>query len=136
MIVYVHVYVHVHKTLCFYRTCVLVVLISNHFVLQDNTIVPATPLFSAKILQEDKDMWLDVQVIILAAFIMSAVLSYSYLFVKGFHLYVCLFVWFQVKWWMYIVEYFILWELSYPCEVLFCMINITLWIWSLQVNKI
>lgn len=27
----------------------------------DNTIVPATPLFSAKILQEDKDMWLDVQ---------------------------------------------------------------------------
>jgi hypothetical protein len=25
-------------------------------------VVPQTPLFSAKILQEDKDMWLDVQV--------------------------------------------------------------------------
>lgn len=64
---------------------------SVHFVLQDNTIVPATPLFSAKILQEDKDMWLDVQVIILAA-LMSAVLSNSDLFVKDFHLYVYLFV--------------------------------------------
>ena len=30
--------------------------------LQDNTFVPATPLFSAKILKEDEDMWLDVQV--------------------------------------------------------------------------
>lgn len=64
---------------------------SVHFVLQDNTIVPATPLFSAKILQEDKDMWLDVQVIILAA-LKSAVLSYSYLFVRDFHLYFYLFV--------------------------------------------
>lgn len=64
---------------------------SVHFVLQDNTIVPATPLFSAKILQEDKDMWLDVQVIILAA-LMSAGLSNSYLFVKDFYLYVYLFI--------------------------------------------
>ena len=29
---------------------------------QDNTIVPDTPLFSAKILKEDEDMWQDVQV--------------------------------------------------------------------------
>lgn len=89
------------ETFCFYRTCLLSIsdsLFISRIILflQDNTVVPATPLFSAKILQEDKDMWLDVQVIILAA-LMSAVLSNSYLFVKDFYLYVYLFIWFQVK---------------------------------------
>lgn len=82
------------ETFCFYRTCLFSIsdsLFISRIILflQDNTVVPATPLFSAKILQEDKDMWLDVQVIILAA-LMSAVLSNSYLFVKDFYLYIYL----------------------------------------------
>jgi len=31
-------------------------------LLQDNTLVPQTPLMSAKVLREEEDVWMDVQV--------------------------------------------------------------------------
>lgn len=32
------------------------------FQLQDNTLVPPTPLMSAQVLKEEEDVWMDVQV--------------------------------------------------------------------------